>query len=166
MKSLLLWWVCLGAGAGAFACESKSKQAESSVAVAAEPMGAAECATCNMVVREQPAPRAQLVHRDGTRAHFCSIGDMLPYLASPSPHGKAEHIFVEVMSAEEDPESTSTAEHPWTPAAGVSYVVGVKRPKVMGAPVLSYTDPGTAKQVAARHSAEVKSFEQLRQPTP
>jgi len=126
-------------------------------------MGVAECASCNMVVREQPAPRAQLVHRDGTRAHFCSIGDMLPYLASPSPHGKPEQIFVEVMSLEEEPATPNTSAHPWAPAESASYVVGVTRPGVMGPPVLSYANPELAQQAAKRHAGRVQSFEQLKQ---
>lgn len=155
--------VCLALGLTAGGCKSTTSTSEVGAVDTAQPVGSAECATCNMVVREQPAPRAQLVHRDGTRAYFCSISDMLPYLAAPSSHGKAEHIFVEVMSKEEDPAKASTSEHPWAPAESAFYVVEVKRPGVMGAPVLSYPNAEVAQQAAQEHGGKVQSFDQLKQ---
>lgn len=115
-----------------------------------------EDAVCGMLVREQSAPRAQVVHRDGERAYFCSIGDLLVHLSAPSPHGAATDVFVEVLSPEEDPLEAHVGEHPWRRADQVTYVVGVDRPGIMGAPVLAYLDAETARLVASRHpGAEV-----------
>ncbi len=116
-----------------------------------------------MVVREQPAPRAQLVHRDGTRAHFCSIGDLLQYLAAPSPHGNAQRVFVEVLSPTEDPEKPNLSPHAWQAAEAAFYVVGVKRPGVMGSPVLSYESEAAARDAAKHLKGRFRNFEQLRQ---
>ena len=58
---------------------------------------------CGMLVREQSAPRSQVVHRDGSHFFFCSLGDMLVHLSVPSAHGRAAAIFVEVMEPGEDP---------------------------------------------------------------
>ena len=46
------------------------------------------CTACGMVIREQPAPRGQLLRRDGTREFLCSIDDLVQYLDVPSPLGK------------------------------------------------------------------------------
>ena len=48
--------------------------ASSAVERAAKDFDGDECAACGMIVREQPSPRAQAVHRDGERVYFCSIG--------------------------------------------------------------------------------------------
>lgn len=121
-----------------------------------------EDAVCGMLVREQSAPRAQLVHRDGERAFFCSIGDLLVHLSAPSPHGPARAVFVEAMRADEDPAATHTGPHPWLPAEDAAYVVGVERSGVMGAPVLVYADASVARGVAAdRPEAQVLDFEGL-----
>jgi len=52
---------------------------------------------CGMLVREQSAPRSQVVHRDGSRFFFCSLSDLLVHLDAPSPHGRADVTFVEVL---------------------------------------------------------------------
>ena len=88
-----------------------------------------------MIVREQPSPRAQLVHADGTRVYFCAVADLLTYLQAPSPHGAAEAIFVEANDAgAEDPVAHDTARRPWIPAADARFVAGIQRPRVMGEP--------------------------------
>lgn len=121
-----------------------------------------EDAVCGMLVREQSAPRAQVVHRDGERAFFCSIGDLLVYLDAPSPHGPVREIFVEVMDAGEDPAKHHTGPHPWHGARSATYVVGVERPAIMGEPVLAYADPAEARRVAEAHAgARVLEFEAL-----
>ncbi len=91
-----------------------------------------------MVVREQPAPRAQLLHRDGTRAFFCSIGDLVQYLQAPSRHGKVTHTFVEALPADVDPETPDMKPHPWLPAVDAHYLLGAKRRGIMGPPVLCF----------------------------
>ena len=71
---------------------------------------------CGMLVREQSAPRSQIVHRDGSRVFFCSLGDMLVHLGAPSPRGRAEALFVEVMAPHEDPMQTHAGPHEWVEA--------------------------------------------------
>jgi nitrous oxide reductase accessory protein NosL len=106
---------------------------------------------CGMLVREQSAPRSQVIHSDGSRFFFCSIGDMLVHLGAPSPHGRAAAIFVEVMSPDEDPSQPHTGSHEWVPADDAVYVTGIERPGIMGAPVLTYAVRSDAERMAARH---------------
>lgn len=117
---------------------------------------------CNMVVREQPSPRAQVVHNDGTRAHLCSADELVQVLMAPSPHGEVKHKFIELSDPSADPSENSTAERPWKPAKDAWYVLGVKREGIMGPPVLAYEQKSDAEKVAAKHQAEVLDFDQLR----
>lgn len=110
-----------------------------------------EGAVCGMLVRAQSAPRSQIVHRDGSRFFFCSLGDMLVHLGAPSPHGRAEAIFVEAMLPEEDPLQSHTGDHPWVPAEDATYVVGVARQGIMGEPVLAYATRGEAEAAMLEH---------------
>lgn len=110
-----------------------------------------EDAVCGMLVREQSAPRGQVVHRDGSRFFFCSIGDLLVHLSAPSPHGRADDVFVEVMDPSEDPGRAHTGEHAWLPVDEAVYVVGIDRPGIMGAPVLTYATRQAAEQVASKY---------------
>lgn len=110
-----------------------------------------EDAVCGMLVREQSAPRAQIVHRDGSRLFFCSLGDMLVYLSAPSPHGRAEAIFVEVLEPAEDPLQSHAGVHPWLAAEDAAYVVGIERPGIMGEPVLAYADRSQAERAMRGH---------------
>jgi nitrous oxide reductase accessory protein NosL len=115
-------------------------------------LGDQEDAVCGMLVREQSAPRSQVVHSDGSRFFFCSIGDMLVHLGAPSPHGRTKSIFVEVMKPDEDPSQSHTGPHPWVPAEAAVYVVGIERRGIMGEPVLTYATTNDAEQVVARHT--------------
>lgn len=115
-------------------------------------LGDQEGAVCGMLVREQSAPRGQVVHRDGTRFFFCSLGDMLVHLSAPSPHGRSEAIFVEVMQPEEDPMQSHTEEHPWVPADDATYVVGIERQRIMGKPVLAYANRNEAERAMLGHN--------------
>jgi nitrous oxide reductase accessory protein NosL len=103
-----------------------------------------EDAVCGMLVRAQSAPRGQVVHRDGSRFFFCSLGDLLVHLAAPSPHGRAEATFVEVMELGEDPAESHTGAHRWVSAEAAIYVIGIDRPGIMGEPVLAYATPSEA----------------------
>ncbi len=103
-----------------------------------------EDAVCGMLVREQSAPRAQVSHRDGTRAFFCSVADLLAYLEAPSPHGTVLRTYLEVMEPDESPTRSHTRAHPWSEAGQASFVVGLKRPSIMGPPVMVYRDPDAA----------------------
>ncbi|NOY24338.1 MAG: hypothetical protein GXP62_00550 [Oligoflexia bacterium] len=135
-----------------------------STAVAASPaeIEDAECAVCAMMVREQPAPHAQVVHRDGTRAFTCSIGDLRAYLAAPSPHGKVQQIWVQALADDYDPAGTSPIGGPWVLAADAHYVVGVTRPTVMGRPVLAYATPAQATAAAKATGGHVVTWQALR----
>jgi copper chaperone NosL len=142
-------------------CEKKQGASSGAQALAAKPPGTAECAACSMVVREQPAPRAQIVHRDGTRRFLCSIGDLLQYLRAPSKHGTVKAVFVEVLDPKQDPTRVSAAARPWARAENAHFVVGVKRSGVMGVPVLAYGSKGDAARVAAAHGAQVVDYAHL-----
>lgn len=127
-------------------------------------IGLAECAVCGMVVREQPAPRAQVVHRDGERAHLCSIGDLRAYLAAPSPHGRTTAVWVEALPTGLAPADIGTALRPWQPAELAHYVLGVPRSGVMGEPVLSYGNSWEAEEEATRLSGRVVPWAELTAP--
>ncbi|MCA9662509.1 MAG: nitrous oxide reductase accessory protein NosL, partial [Myxococcales bacterium] len=133
------------------ACRS-TREAASAGPLAPEPIDGQVCAVCGMLVREQPAPRGQVVHRDGTRAYLCSIGDLRAYLEDRSPHGAAVQVWVEVLPEDFDPGFPPTAGLPWSAADAASFVVGVERPLVMGRTVLAFADDGAAHAVAARLS--------------
>ena len=109
-----------------------------------------ECAACGMIVRDQPAPRGQLVHRDGTRHYFCSVSDMLTYLRAPSPHGDAVAIYAEQVDPETEPYAWGNEQLPWVDVTSATYVLGVKNPRIMGKPILVYDAPAAADSVARR----------------
>jgi len=121
-----------------------------------------EGAVCGMLVRDQSAPRAQLLHRDGERAFLCSIGDLLAYLEVPSPHGAPVAIQVEVMDPAEDPLLSHPDPHPWVAAEEAVYVVGVARERIMGRPVMVYRDVADAQRAAAGASARMLDFTELK----
>ncbi len=123
-----------------------------------------EDAVCGMLVREQSAPRAQVIHRDGERAFFCSVGDLLVHLSAPSPHGSVQVVFVEVLRADDDPQESHTAARPWRRAEEATYVIGIDRPSIMGASVLAYASVEDARLVASRHAgARVVDLAELKQ---
>ena len=140
-------------------CSSKETATDKS-SHAAETLQAQECAACGMIVRDQPAPRGQLVHRDGTRLFFCSVSDMLTYLEAPSPHGKAVALFVESMDRIADPIIHNTEAGPWIDATHSSYVVGFEK-EVMGDPILAYTTSAQAQAQASRLSAKALTWTEL-----
>jgi len=139
------------------ACEPDSAR-DSAATIAPAPIADQEDAVCGMLVREQSAPRAQVVHRDDSRFFFCSVGDLLAHLAAPSRHGAVQRVFVEVMDPGEDPLASHTGAHPWIDADEAVFVVEVERRGVMGAPVLVYRDSEAAAQVL-QHSASARSLD-------
>ena len=143
-------------------CTKDSAVGPSNREVQAEPMGPHECGACGMVVREQPAPRGQVVHRDGTRQYFCSIGDLIQYISSPSPHGAAEHIFVETLAREAHPEVHDTRPHPWRDAQEAQYVLGVQRSGIMGPPVMVFATRDQAARTSAKFHGQQHSWSDLR----
>jgi len=145
---------------------SGAEEAADSPAAALEPVSIddQEGAVCGMLLRDQPAPRAQVVHRDGERAFVCSIGDLLVHLSAPSPHGRAAQVLVEVVSPDADPTVLDMGPHDWVAAELAFFVVGIPRKGVMGPAVLAYRDAAAAESVAASFpDAQVLPFEALRQ---
>ena len=142
-------------------CKQASREALPEGKVKALPIGTAECGVCGMVVREQPAPRGQMRHRDGKQVWFCSVGDMAQYLRAPSAHGKASHVWVEALPADADPRRPDVAPRPWYPAAELHHVLGIARPGIMGAPVMSYAAAAEARAVVARSGGEVLPWTEL-----
>jgi len=139
------------------ACK-KTQSKGSSVELEAKAPKTAECAACSMVVREQPAPRGQLVHRDGTRRFLCSLADLVQYMRAPSKHGKAKAVFVEVLSPGTNPKKNSAAPRPWVRADRAHFVVGVARSGVMGTPALAYRRAEDAAKIAKAHGGRVVSW--------
>lgn len=137
------------------------ESANSAVDRTAHAIDGDECAACGMIVREQPSPRAQAVHRDGERVFFCSIGESVNYLSSPSPHGALIATYVEVLAPDADPALDATERRPWVPADQATYVVGVARPRVMGEALLAYPTRAQAAAAAARFHGRVASWTQL-----
>lgn len=152
-------FVCATATALALAACGGSETRGAAVDETAQPIGEAECGACGMIVREQLSPRGQVVHHDGTHVWLCSIGDLVAYLGAPSPHGRVEQIWVEVLPADFDLAHGDTAERPWVPAASASYVLGVSR-MVMGTPVLSFASASEATAVAQRVNGRVATWDE------
>lgn len=128
-------------------CGSDTKPGEAA-AIVPEPLSDHACAVCGMLVRDQPAPRGQVVHRDGERAFTCSVADLLAYLQAPSPHGAASAVFVEVLPPDANPIELHTDAHEWTQATSAAYVVGIERAGIMGEPVLAYREAESAGRAA------------------
>lgn len=162
MRLLLIAIVALALGTPSAGCKADQAVEGAAAKVGPKPIGNAECASCTMVVREQPAPRGQLVHRDGTHLHFCSVDDMVQYLHSPSKHGEAVEIYTEVMPPAHAPSDMSTEERTWTAAESVHFVLGVKRQGVMGPPVMSYQTRAAATAAGTEHQGHVVTWQQLR----
>ena len=147
-------------------------QAAADVSLEPRQAGTAECSVCGMVVGEQPAPRGQVVHRDGQHAFFCSIGDLRAWLQTPSPAGRPERVWVEVLPSDFDVDSRDTSAHPWLVADAAVHVVGVPRGGIMGLPVLSFADPTAAEaavpgaRTTTWHSLLSTPFNQLPPETP
>lgn len=159
---LLCWLAVLVLGSvGAVGCGGGAAATAQVAAVAVEP-GGAECAVCGMVVREQPSPRGQVLHRDGSHQHFCSIGDMRAYLQTPGPLGAPVASFVEVMPAGTNLYERDPAPRPWVAAEDASYVVDFRRIGVMGLPVGSFATPADAAAAAPGVQGRVTTWEALR----
>ncbi len=152
VSALLLWGAACSKIGETSAQSSQSKP---------EAIGPHECGACGMVVREQPAPRAQVVHRDGERVFLCSIADAVQYLSVPSPHGKVTEILVETLEASADPRSVSSQLRPWARPKEAGFVTGIDRPKVMGNPVLVYESPEVAQKVARRAGGTLTTWQAL-----
>jgi len=128
----------------------------------ARSLGGTEGAVCGMVVSEQPAPRAQVVHRDGTRLFLCGIGDLLVHLEARSPHGAPIEIYAEAMEIDEDPREVDFSEHEWIRAEDATYRIGDERPHlIMGEPVMVYRDRLTAESALSHGPTRILDFGEL-----
>lgn len=145
----------LSLGAPASGCRKEHKDAPAQRSLEPRPIGHAECAACGMVVIEQPAPRMQVVHRDGHRAYFCSIGDSLHYLADRNSHGEATAVYVEVLPEEVDAKVLDTKEKDWALVSDTVFVTGIERSGIMGEPVLAFRSASAADAVAKRAGGRV-----------
>lgn len=146
-------------GAHVTGCRSDHGGSTPAAQASAAPFKGAECGACGMVVREQPAPRGQLVYHDGTRIFFCSVGDLVQYMQSPSPHGSVERVYLEALDPKADPGHPSTAPRPWVGAEKAAFVLGVKRAHIMGEPVLVYASKADARKVAERYGGRLVTWE-------
>ncbi len=141
--------------------EENSSATDAESATASDPK-TETCAACGMVMREQPAPRGQVVHRDGTRAFLCSIDDLVQYLDIPSPAGKPTRIYAEVMPDGHDSKDMNQAWQPWFDVADLFFVTGIERGAVMGDPVMTYRARAAAEKAAEKWGGSLVTFEQLR----
>jgi nitrous oxide reductase accessory protein NosL len=115
--------------------------------ITAESLHGHDCAVCGMVVDEQPAPRGQVRHRDGSRAYACSIGDLRAYVQAPNPKGAPTHVWVEDLGPGWKPSDTNRDERPWIPASEATFVVGFPREGVMGLPAASFKTAADASRL-------------------
>jgi len=159
----LLLGVALGLVLLVTACPSNEGTDDRADAAEPQSVRGTEGAVCGMIVSEQPAPRAQVVHRDGTRLFLCGIGDLLAHLEAPSPHGRPVAIWVEAMEPDEDPREIHLGEHEWIRAEDAVYRIGDERPPIiMGEPVMTYRDRATAEQAISHGPTRLLDFEALR----
>jgi nitrous oxide reductase accessory protein NosL len=143
-------------------CPADEDKADRVGSSGAHKLAGAEGAVCGMVVSEQPAPRAQVVHRDGTRLYLCGIADLLLHLDAHSPHGASVEIYVEAMEVDEDPRDVHLGEHEWVRAEGAIYRIGDERPGlIMGTPVMVYRDRSIAENAIAHGPTKILGFEEL-----
>ncbi len=160
MKQKMLYGFCLILSFFFVQCKKDAEKATTSLE--AQAIHTHACAACGMIVRDESSPRGQVIHRDGKRAYFCSLSDMLNYLETPSPHGKARAVFVEAMNPKADPLVFSPKAEPWLVASKATYVLGVKKTRVMGVPILSYEKKADAEAWAKKYQGQVVGWEALR----
>ncbi len=120
-----------------------------------------ECAVCGMYVMNQAAPRAQILHRNGERVFFCSIGDMLVYNQTPSPLGKPEKIWVEAVGKDMQLEITGPEGDPWIDHEEAHYVTGIQREMVMGYPVIALQSKVDSEYLQKLNGGQLANWEQL-----
>ncbi len=120
------------------------------------------CAACGMVVREQPAPRGQVLHRDGSREFLCSIDDLTHYLEVPSPKGKPVAVYAELMPDGHQTTDLDTTWKHWAEVADLIFVTGIDRDGVMGEPALTYRTKDAAEKAAEKFAGKIMNFDELR----
>lgn len=157
----MLLLVAAGTALALGGCGKDATTAEAAI-LAPEPIATATCAACGMVVGEQPAPRGQVIYRDGHHAHACSISDLLLVSQTPSPHGAVVAVFVEAQDAAGDPIPAATEAQPQHAAEGLTYVRGAKRRGIMGTPVLAFRDGDRARKEAETLGLATSTWAELR----
>jgi copper chaperone NosL len=144
------------------ACGREAAGGNAAASLEPEAFDGHECGACGMIVREQPAPRAQLVHRDGERVYFCAVGDLLTYIQAPSSHGQPVAMWVETLDPAADADDYATEARPWRRAEDSAYVTDIER-RVMGQPLLTYDDLDQAEASAIRNHGRATGFSALRE---
>ena len=123
---------------------SGSTTVQSTVSLEAQAIEEAECAVCGMIVGEQPAPRGQVVRRDGTHEFVCSVEELRALTQNPSSKGKPRAVYVEALPTTLS-SSGDTTPLPWVPVDEAWFVFGAERRGVMGTPVLAFGDEAAAR---------------------
>lgn len=159
MKKLILILCCVIA---LVSCRQEQTASQEQQKLVPENADTETCAACGMVVREQPAPRGQVIRRDGSREFLCSIDDLVHYLEVPSPKGKPAAIYVEVMPEEHQPLDLDTTWRVWSKTNDLFFVTGIKRGAVMGDPALTYKTKITAEKIAGKFAGKMMTFDELR----
>lgn len=156
------WYLALAVSAAvaAIGCGGQ-EQVSRGAAAQPEPIADHECGACGMIVREQPSPRGQVVHRDGTHVWLCSLADVVAYAAAPSPHGRVEQTWVETLAADVDPAADEVTQRPWARAEDAHYVLGVARDSVMGTAVLAFASAADASAAAERLHGRVAGWDEI-----
>jgi copper chaperone NosL len=145
------------------ACNQENTPSAQADSVVAKNVETETCSACGMVVREQPAPRGQVVYRDGSREFLCAIDDLVRFLEVPSPKGKPVKIFAEVMADGHNVTDMDASAKPWVEVDKLFFVTSIERGGVMGAPALTYQTEDAAKIAAAKYNGKVVTFQQLTQ---
>ncbi|MBK6849114.1 MAG: nitrous oxide reductase accessory protein NosL [Proteobacteria bacterium] len=158
MRAILVTLVAL------LASPACGKSPKDTAAISLEPAAFDDhaCASCGMYLREQPAPRGQGIHRDGTRVFFCSLSDLVVYDEAPSPHGQLQAKFVEVMEPDDAPAVRHLPPRPWHRAEAAAYVVDVERTLVMGVPAMAYDDAANAAAAVRNHGGTSVTWQEFR----
>ncbi len=117
-----------------------------------------QCAVCGMLVADQPVPRVQLLHRDGTRAFLCSASELRPYLVTPSRHGKVRTVFMEALSPKASIHDLGILPRPWTNAQDAYYLLGGPQRKIMGESILVYETRHEAEAARLRLGGHVVNY--------
>ncbi len=143
---------------------NKNNQTDSRISDSHQPKAiesSHECSICGMYISNQPAPRAQILHRNGEHLFFCSIGDMLTYNQIPSPLGKPVKIWVETLEKEANPLISNIEQHQWIDHKKAYYVTKIVRSMVMGYPVVALQSKSASALMQKQYGGELSTWEYL-----
>lgn len=133
------------------ACGNPSGPAPILVDFNPKPVAGTACSVCGMSVDEQPSPRAQAQHRDGSHHHFCSVSELQAWMSAPGPLGAPITTWVEVLPPDLDPGLHDTAPQRWREPEK-TWFISVPDRRVMGTPILAYASVQDATQAAAAYN--------------